>query len=76
MFLTTNPHPFFARTMPPWQAPAPGWLREIDLCRCKKRPGNTIPLATELALLRGEIFSIGKSRWVDPDYEKKEKKKM
>jgi len=76
LFPTTNPDPFFERTIQPWEKPGPGLLSEIDMCTWQRRPGNTIPLATELALLRGEIFSIGKSRWADPDYEEKKKKKL
>lgn len=76
LFPTTNPDPFFARTIQPWEKPGPGMLSEIDMCTWQRRPGNTIPIATELALLRGEIFSIGKSRWIDPDYEEKKKKKL
>lgn len=76
LFPTTNPDPFFARTIQPWEKPGPGMLSEIDMCTWQRRPGNTVPLATELALLRGEIFSIGVSPWIDPDYAEKKKKKL
>lgn len=75
MFPTTNPHPDFARTMQPWDRPGPGMLSEIDMCTWQRREGNTIPLATELALLRGEIISVWKSRGDDPEVEAEKKKK-
>jgi len=75
MFPTTNPHPDFARTMQPWDRPGPGMLSEIDMCTWQRREGNTIPLATELALLRGEIISVWKSRGDDPEVEAEKNKK-
>lgn len=56
----TNPHPRFERPCEPWERPAPGMITEMDELFWQKQPGNTIPLATELAIQRGEIFSIQK----------------
>lgn len=55
-----NPHPRFERPREPWESPAPGMMTEMDELFWQKQPGNTIPLAMELAIQRGEIFTIQK----------------